>query len=384
MSDADTIPLSDCASGALHPVSSGLYFSHQKNVQILEQSLASGRFHHGWIFSGPLGVGKATLAYHLARILLADGLDKSSAGSDGGEDLAGGSADLLARSEQIKTKKTGRLIGQFAHPDMRVLRVNYDQKTKKYFRFIRIDEMRALKEMLQTTPSMGVHRVAIIDKAEDMNEASSNALLKVLEEPPAHTTFILITNSLGQIPVTIRSRCRMLKFNGLELDEFKLAVSQQFELQGKALPGEVDWHDLMHLSGGSVRIGFELIIGNGLKFYQALFKIFEKLPNLDQRNLDYFVDGVLKDKSGQDYEGGVQLISDLIYRLIKGKVAEYPLSAGEKILSQKLVRGQSIEQWLGLWDTLSKRSLDVDDLNLDKKTYLLQSFFALRDLVRAG
>ncbi|GAA6210297.1 DNA polymerase III subunit delta' [Hyphomicrobiales bacterium 4NK60-0047b] len=387
MSDETGLPLSDCVSGALHPVSSGSYYGHKAVIQSLEQSLCSGRFHHGWIFSGPLGVGKATLAYHLARVLLGHnnmghnkvGENKDNQSEDGFSD----GFDLLARSEELKTDKTGRLVSQFAHPDMRVMRRAYDVKTKKFFRFIRIDEMRALKDVLHTTPSMGLNRVVLIDRAEDMNEASGNALLKVLEEPPLNTTFILITNSLGQIPITIRSRCRQLKFNELELDDFEKAITQQFTAQNQELPKDVNWQDLMHLSGGSVRTGYELIVGNGLKYYQGLYKIMDGLPNLDQRNLDLFIDGILKDKSGQDYKAGVQLISDLIYRLIKGKITEYPLSSGEKHLSDKLVGGQSIDQWLGLWDTLQTRALDVEALNLDKKTFMLQSFFSLRDLLRA-
>jgi len=377
MSDDYDVPLSDCVAGALHPVSSGSYYGHKAEIQILEQSLCSGRFHHGWIFSGPLGIGKATLAYHLARVLLGQTRDGQT-GEGFPDDF-----DLLSRSNDLKTDKTGRLVSQFAHPDMRVLRRAYDQKTKKFFRFIRIDEMRELKNVLHTTPSMGLHRVVLIDRAEDMNEASGNALLKVLEEPPLNTTFILITNSLGQIPITIRSRCRMLKFNELQIDDFEKAITQLFTLQEMPLPQNVNWQDLMHLSGASVRTGYELIVGNGLKYYQGLYKIMDGLPNLDQRNLDLFIDGVLKDKSGQDYKAGVQLISDLIYRLIKGKIAEFSLSSGEKHLSDKLVEVQSIDQWLGLWDTLQTRALDVEALNLDKKTFMLQSFFSLRDLLRA-
>lgn len=373
MSDVENIPLSDCAPGALHPVATQDYFGHQANISALEKSLCSGRFHHGWIFAGPYGVGKATLAYHLARVLLQSKLN----------DLPDG-FNLLEQSSQIRGEKTGRLISQFAHPDMRVMRRSFDTKTKKFFRFIRIDEMRLLKDMMHTTPSMGLHRVALIDRADDMNEASSNALLKVLEEPPHHTTFILITNSPGQVPVTIRSRCRMLKFNGLELADFKAAIEQQFKVPGSELKTEPNWQDLLHLSGGSVRKGYELITGDGLKYYSALYKILDRLPDLDQRNIDLFVDGVLKDKSGQDYQAGVQLLSDLLYRLVRGRAPGFPLSASERELSSRLVKPHSIDQWLTLWDTLAHRSLDVNELNLDKKTYMLQSFFAMRDLARGA
>ncbi len=371
MSDLDNMELSDRLPEAMHPVETPLLYGHRPAIARLEESLSSGRFHHGWIFAGPHGVGKATLCYHLARVLIGVREHNFAPGFD-----------LLALSETLRQEKAGRLIANFSHPDMRVLRRAYDPKGKKFFRFIRVDEIRALKNFLHTTPSMGPHRVVLVDAAEDMNAASANALLKVLEEPPAHTTFLLVSNAPGQIPITIRSRCRMLKMGELSAGEFEAAICQQLDATATGLPTGVNWQDLMHLAGGSARQGIELITGNGLKFYQALYKIFDHLPNIDERNVDLFVTGVLKDKSGQDYEAGVQLISDMIHRLVKGHAAAYPLSAGEKKLSDKLIGAQSIEHWLGLWDTLNRMSLDVDDLNLDKKTHLMQCFFSLRDVAR--
>lgn len=371
MSDLDNMELSDRLPDAMHPVATPLLYGHRPAIARLEESLASGRFHHGWIFAGPLGVGKATLCYHLARVLIGVKEHRFEAGFD-----------LMALSQELRDEKAGRLVASFSHPDMRVLRRAYDPKGKKFFRFIRVDEIRALKNFLHTTPSMGPHRVVLVDAADDMNTASANALLKVLEEPPAHTTFLLVSHSPGQIPITIRSRCRMLKLGELSAAEFEAAVRQQLDATGAGLPQGVNWQDLMHLAGGSARLGIELITGNGLKFYQALYKIFDHLPNIDERNVDLFVTGVLKDKSGQDYEAGVQLILDMVHRLVKGQAAAFPLSAAEKKLSDKLIRVQSIEHWLGLWDTLNRMSLDVDDLNLDKKTHLMQCFFNLRDVAR--
>lgn len=373
MSELDTDKLSDCLQGFDHPVSTNLFFGHQSTIAKVEGALKGGRFHHAWLFAGPHGIGKASFAYHLARVLI--GSDKQRLESSEG---------LLALSEMIRNEKAGRLISQFAHPDMRVLRRAYDEKGKKFFRFIRVDEVRALKNFLHTTPSMGPRRVVIVDAAEDMNGPSANALLKVLEEPPAHTNFILISHSPGQIPITIRSRCRLLKFNALNSVDFEAAVRQQFEGEGRVMPEDVNWQNLGHLANGSVRLGVELITGGGLKFYQALYKIFDHLPLLDERNVDFFVTGVLKDKSGQDYESGMQLIFDLINRLIKGRAAAQSLSVNEQKLSDKLIKTEAIEQWLGLWDTLQQQTRDVEELNLDKRTHLMSCFFSLRDIVRAG
>ncbi len=379
MSDLADMALSDCLDGAFHPVATPLFFGHRGPIDSLSQSLNSGRFHHGWIFSGPRGVGKATLAYHLARVLL----EKNS--FDGTAFLErDGAFDLLGLSEQIRSQKTGRLVSQFAHPDMRILRRSFDPKTKKFFSAIRIDEMRALRDMLHTTPSMGGWRVVLIDAAEDMNEASSNACLKILEEPPARTVFILITKSLGQIPITIRSRCRGVKFHGLGFEDFKSALLQQFEGQGRSLPEDLKIEDLQHLSGGSVRSAYELIEGNGLKFYKLLYKILEGLPTLDGRLLEQFVDGVLRDKSGGDYQVALQLMADMLLRMIKGRAGAFALSSGEARLCDKLIDEGSIDQWLGVWDTMSKQSLQVDEFNLDKKMHLMTSFFNLRTVVRSG
>lgn len=379
MSELEKDKLSDCLMGFDHPVETPHFFGHQDVIAKVEAALSGGRFHHAWLFAGPEGVGKASFAYHLARVLI--GSDALSKGAGSRFSQAGG---LLELSKEVRGEKAGRLIDQFAHPDMRILRRAYDEKGKKFFRNIRVDEVRALKNFLHTTPSMGPQRIVIVDAADDMNIASANALLKVLEEPPAHTCFLLISHAPGLIPITIRSRCRMLKFNALHSDEFQAAVTQQFDADGRVLPDDVNWQTLDALANGGVRSGLELMTGSGLKFYQALYKIFDHLPSLDERNVDFFVTGILKDKSGQDYESGVHLISDLISRLIKGRASSFELSQPEQKLSEKLIKTEAIDQWLGLWDTLQQQSRDVDELNLDKRTHLMSCFFSLRDLVRAG
>lgn len=376
--------LSDCLDGALHPVVTPDYFGQQSVVEELRHRAASGRFHHGWIFAGPRGVGKATLAYHLARVVLGEG-GSGGAGASGQDAGAAGvlsGGDMIVRSNALRHEKHGRLIAQFAHPDMRVLRCSVEPKTKKVRSFIRIDEMRACRDMLNTTASMGGYRFLLIDKAEHMNEASANALLKMLEEPPRKTIFVLISDAPGQIPITVRSRCQFLKFRGLAFEPFCAALQAQFEALGQARPEDVNWQDLWHLAEGSVGTGFELMTSEGLKFYQTLIRIFESLPVIDGRLLEQFVDGVLRDKSGKAYGQAQSLLQDLIGRLIKGAVDAETLSGREARIRDHLIQPSAIEQWVLLWDTLLQKSMEVDEYNLDKKTHLKTSFFALRDVAR--
>ena len=145
--------------------------------------------HHGWILAGKKGIGKNHFALAAARELVAE---------------------------------EGVSQPQRDHPD--ILTVTYGPKDKKaqsaqeagkpfeLARSIRIAQIREMQRRLTVRPTLGSRRVVIINPADDMERATSNALLKSLEEPPAGTFFILVTHSPARLLPTIRSRCRVLRF----------------------------------------------------------------------------------------------------------------------------------------------------------------------------
>ena len=173
----------------------------------LAAAMARGVLHHAWLIAGPEGVGKATFARAAAARMLAEGSEphKLSPGWDVPE-----------------TTRTAHLIAAGAHPDYRELvRLPKDaaKPDEALARSITIAQVRSLQPLFATKPSLSTRRVVVIDSIDDLERGGANALLKNLEEPPAGTIFLLVSHAPGQLLPTIRSRCRLLRFEALAMDQ---------------------------------------------------------------------------------------------------------------------------------------------------------------------
>lgn len=172
-------------------------------VDQFAEAWATRRLHHAWLLAGPKGVGKATFAEAAARRVLADAAGPTT-------DLPGtGTKDDHAI---VKLVKAG------SHPDMRWLERLSDEKTEKTARNISVDQIRDLGQFMGMTAALSPWRVAVIDSVDDLETSGANALLKILEEPPANTLFFLVSHAPGRLLPTIRSRCRRLDFAALDDD----------------------------------------------------------------------------------------------------------------------------------------------------------------------
>lgn len=159
----------------------------------LRRTMGEGALSHGWIISGPPGIGKATLAFRIARGVLDPG-----------------SLETKTSFDVSTASRVFRLIAASAHPDLFVAERLWDEKKNRYQTEIPVETIRKLTHFLSRTASFGGWRVAIIDTADDMNRNAANAILKVLEEPPAKTLLLLLSAHPGRLLATIRSRCRTL------------------------------------------------------------------------------------------------------------------------------------------------------------------------------
>ena len=167
-------------------------------------AMASGALHHAWLFAGPEGVGKASFARIAALRLLAEGAAK---------------APLPPGFDVPAENYTRSLIAAGSHPDYRELArapKDADKPGQDLARSIPIAQVRSLQPLFAVTPSMSSRRVILIDAIDDLERAGANALLKNLEEPPQGTIFLLISHAPGRLLPTIRSRCRMLRFESLD------------------------------------------------------------------------------------------------------------------------------------------------------------------------
>jgi DNA polymerase-3 subunit delta' len=207
-----------------------------KAVEAFAAAWAARKLHHAWLLAGPRGVGKATFAHAAARRVLAD-----AAGPPVGH----------PRLETPDDHPIVRLVEAGSHPDMRWLERLPREKGDGLARDITVKQIRQLGEFMGMTAALSPWRVAVIDSMDELNKEASNALLKMLEEPPPNTLFFLVSHAPGRLLPTIRSWCRRLHFDALDDDamtsildahsaglsegERKRIVSMSFGSAGRAL-----------------------------------------------------------------------------------------------------------------------------------------------------
>ncbi|HXF75616.1 MAG TPA: DNA polymerase III subunit delta' [Methylomirabilota bacterium] len=191
---------------------------HQGILAHLRASLRSGRLHHAYLFLGPEGVGKRTVALALAKAIHCE---------EGFNDYCGGCVSCLR-------------ISDGNHPDLRWIAPLADKKE------ISIQQIRELERELSYRSFAGKRKVAVIDPATLMNAAAQNALLKTLEEPPADSLIILIASNAGDLLPTVRSRCLRLTFAPLARREVAAFLKSQLAAK------EEDAEFLAAISMGSI------------------------------------------------------------------------------------------------------------------------------------
>lgn len=208
-----------------------MILGQDKAVEQFAAAWSSRKLHHAWLLAGQKGVGKARFALAAARRVLAD-----AAGPPSG--LPG-----LATSDDHPMVK---LISAGSHPDMRWLERLPKERGEGLARNITVDQVRGLSELFDLSPAMSQWRVAVIDTIDELEPSAANALLKMLEEPPPDSIFLLVSHAPGRLLPTIRSRCRRLDFQTLEDD----AMTSILEAEAPAL-GDADRQRIIAMAGGS-------------------------------------------------------------------------------------------------------------------------------------
>ena len=185
---------------------------HDAPVAAFAAARAAGRLHHAWLLTGPEGIGKASFARAAGLRVLAD---------------AAGPAATLPALDTPEDHRIARLWRAGSHPDTMTLERLYREKTKDIARSITVDQVRGLSRLFATAPSYSPWRVVIVDAADDLERAGANALLKLLEEPPGDSLFLLVSHAPARLLPTIRSRCRMLRFAPLDDDAMAAVLRRQ-------------------------------------------------------------------------------------------------------------------------------------------------------------
>jgi DNA polymerase III subunit delta' len=360
MAATDPLPDPDRLEGAPHPRETAVLFGHDAPEAAFLQAFTSGRLHHAWMLTGPKGTGKATLAWRLSRFLLATPED------DGGMFSAPPPATLDVPAGH----PVARRMLQLAEPRHFLLRRGPNDKATALSQVISVDEVRKMKSFFALSAADGGRRTAIIDSLDEMNTAAANALLKLLEEPPANVTLFLIAHQPARLLPTIRSRCRELRLAPLGPQALADALTQA--------GGDIDPKDrtaLAELSGGSVGEAFRLTNLEGLKLYSALTRLMSTLPRLDRPQALALSELVGARGASETFDLLVTLVDLFLARLARlGTTGDTPPEAapGEAQLLRRLSPHRvAARAWADLAQSLSARARRGKAVNLDPAALLM-------------
>ena len=366
MSD-DALPEPDRLDGAPHPRETAALFGQNAAEAQFLAAFNTGRLPHGWLLSGPKGIGKASFAWRAARFLLATPMVQD----DGlfGAPPAPASLDIGDEHPVVPRLKA------LSEPGLCLIRRGPRPDGKALSDVIRVEEVRRLKNFFQMSAGGNGRRVVIVDCADEMNPNAANALLKELEEPPADAVLFLIAHRPSGLLPTIRSRCRVLRFQPLGADDLRAALQQA----GFAPPPEMA--GLAELAGGSVGTAARLLSQDGLGLYADLLRLLQGLPRLD-RPLALQLADATAGKQGEDrFDLTLNLLDTALARLARRGASGTPLPEivqDEDALLARLSPGPlAARGWADLAASLTQRARRGRAVNLDPAALTFDMFLEL-------
>ncbi|UCH73028.1 MAG: DNA polymerase III subunit delta' [Rhodospirillales bacterium] len=346
---------------------------HDAAERAFLDSWKAGRMQHAWLIGGQRGIGKATLAYRIARFVLA-------AAADGHTDRADGAGPGQQGLAVPASHPVSRQVATGSHPDLLTVERTVNRNSGKLRSEIVVDDVRQASSFLALTTAAGAWRVIVVDAADEMNRNAANALLKRLEEPPPRTLFLLICHRPGQLLPTIQSRCRKLHLAGLSEDGLRDLLS----IQAPDLP-ESDRLAIARLSDGSVGRALTLIDAGGLELYREFVGLLKGLSHLDIRAVQALANKVGRAGSDASFELFGQLVDRWLSRMILGwaRGSDAPdVFEGEGGAVEVFRRSGNLAKWLEVWEKLAHLVSRAGSANLERKQVVINVFLALHALVR--
>ncbi len=368
---AEPLPDPDRIEGAPHPRETAHLYGHAQAEAEVLSAFTTDRLHHAWMITGPKGAGKATLAWRIARFLLATPDD------DGGMFAPPPPTSL----DIDPSSPVARRLLQLAEPRLFLLRRGPNEKETALSQVISVDEVRKMKSFFALSAADGGRRVAIIDSLDELNTAAANALLKLLEEPPARVTLLLIAHQPARLLPTIRSRCRELRLAPLGPDDLAAALTAA---GGSVAPG--DTQALAELSAGSVGEAFRLTNLDGMKLYTALVRLFSTLPRLDRPQALALADIAGARGAAETFNLLVTLIDLFLARLARtGTLQQTPPEAAPHeaaLLARLSPDPLAARAWADLAQSLSARARRGKAVNLDPAALLMDMLLKIDEMTR--
>ena len=327
-------------------------FGHHDAEQTLLTAYRSGRIPHAWLIGGAQGIGKATLAYRMARFVLAHSDPAASSVQDAG--------NLYVDQDH----PIARQVANGSHGGLLTLERTANEKGTMRT-VITVDESRETIGFFgSTAASVGGWRVCVVDTVDELNANASNALLKILEEPPARSLFLLISHAPARVLATIQSRCRKLPLRPLETDTVIQAAAEAAGMtrRDQALIDAAD------AAEGSVARALTLLGGQSLGLQQRTLDLLNRLPQLDQRALHALGDALpLNDRAG------LRTFVDTIDRWLTAHLHGPDIGAN----LPRLARLAEV------WEKINNAARDTESFNLERKPLVFSVFGMLAEATAA-
>lgn len=321
-------------------------FGHEQAERTFEAAITSGRLHHAWLIAGAEGIGKATLAYRLARRL-----------------LNGRGVPNDPRSPVF------RRIARATHADLLTVERAWDDKRKRQRTEIVIEGARDIAGFLRLTPAEGGWRVVVVDGAEHLNRNAANALLKVLEEPPGRAVLLLTCASPGRLLPTIRSRCRRLPLRPLgpaDMERALAAVLAEQDASARAA--------LAAAASGSPGRAVLLAEEGGVGIAALVDEVLRAAPSIPLNRAYELADKLARSDAG--YSTFMDLLRDRLGSAVReaarGRGNRLPAPRRPTLPGDDRLAGTSqadggLGEWCEVWHALGRLQDETERSNLDKR-----------------
>ena len=362
----------DEPEGLLPPRESSFFIGHENVEKNLLDLINSGAMPHAIILSGPRGIGKATMAFRLARYLLKNGTPDDTQDSLFGDAPETASTLNIAHDDPIFSK-----VSAGGHPDLFTVERAMDAKKGVRKAHVDVDTARKVAPFLRMTASNGGWRVVVIDDADTMNRNAQNAMLKILEEPPKNTILILVTHRLGALIPTIRSRCRTISFNPLSDDAMKQLMTKEV---GNTLTSDQQ-NILSSMANGSIGEAQKIINSKGLETTQNVLDVFQKNPNLNWVEIHHLADQAGRAGQNPSFEIIEKTFLWVIENFVFCKASDsnpLPEALNSEVYIN-IMQSKNLETWLKIFEDLKAHFSQAKFSNLDKRQAVIAAFNMLAD-----
>lgn len=319
----------------LTPRTNPALFGHDAAERAFIAAASGSRLHHAWLLTGPSGIGKATLAFRLARFLLSPQAPHDSA------------------------NPVFNRVAKGSHADLLTIEREWDEKRRRFKGDIPVDLVRTIRGFLQLTPAEGGWRVVILDGAESLNRFGANALLKILEEPPRRAILLLTTDAPGRLLPTIRSRCRQLRLDPLNeqamaraLDHLLPAVSPA-ERQGLAA-----------IARGAPGRAVALAEEGALELADLARETLAAAPSIPIPRRHDIATRALRSETG--FGTYMELLQAAL-----GDAVRAVATGGGAGGAAALLAGRPLSEWGEVWHALRRLQDETERFNLDKRAAVI-------------